>query len=361
MTADLSLLDALSGNRQILVRGGPGSGKTWLAERLARQFADNGKHVLFLCYNKALGAGFRRDMPRMTSKNPEAGIVDVHTWESLAESLTKTLPEGSIPAKHDGKEDVYYEETLPSAMLEAVTQGSFASRYDALVVDEAQDHNTEWWEIYFALLRAGAGSRMGIFYDPAQRPSFRAGAFAIGGVAQPLSQAAHFRLLRTRRYTRPVFDFLRSLASDETAALVDGLHPGALLIGPEVILQEHPSLDAAKSAAAAMLKKWFADKLAEPADTLLLTRTNPFGGKSPIFTNCETFAGLTLVAADAPHALDKGNLRVASFHKSKGLDARAVILLDTWPWNDLPPGQREGFWTAASRARQLLGVIATKK
>lgn len=364
LSAKMELLEALGDNRQMLVRGGPGSGKTWLAERFAQDLAKQGKRVLFLCYNKALGAGFRRDFAR-TAKRASEGSVIAHTWESLAEELAAKFGE-KAPAKPQAGPALgtYYEETLPAAMLDAVTAQSFEARFDALVVDEAQDHNTapvNWWDIYLALLRDGAKSAVAAFYDTAQRPKFRAGAFDVAALASTLSQPAHFRLLETRRYTRPVYEHLRSLVSPETQALVDGLRASNLLAGPNVVLKEFASRDAAKSAAAAQLKKWFKDKLVEPSDTLVLTRRDPFSGKQSVFTNCETFAGYTLVAADAPHALDKGNLRAASFNKSKGLDARAVILLDTWPWADLPPGQRAAFWIAASRARQLLAVISTKK
>lgn len=364
LSADLSLLDSLAGNRQILVRGGAGSGKTWMADRYARNLAKEGKNVLFICYNKALGSGLKRDFSR-TGRKKDAGSVTMHTWESLAEELAKRF-HSQMPEKPSSKAglDAYYEESLPHAMLEAVTSPGFEARFDALVVDEAQDHNTSpvnWWEIYLAQLKQGTEATVGIFYDPAQRPAFRKGTFDIDAVSGIFSQPAHFRILETRRYTRPVFDFLKSLDSSETKALVEGLHATRLHAGPEVVLVTHPSLDAAKAAASTLLKKWFTNNLVAPADTLVLTRKDPFSGTNPIFRNCETFAGETLVAADVPHALEKGNLRAASFNKSKGLDARAVILLDTYPWQDLPPGQRVGFWIAASRARQLLAICAHGK
>ncbi|MEZ5433174.1 MAG: hypothetical protein R3F31_18845 [Verrucomicrobiales bacterium] len=59
-TASYGILDLVSGNRQLLVEGRSGSGKTWHAIETARRFAqaegaDSGKEVLVLCYNLALG------------------------------------------------------------------------------------------------------------------------------------------------------------------------------------------------------------------------------------------------------------------------------------------------------------------
>ncbi len=361
LSADMSILDSLSENRQLLVRGGAGSGKTWLAERLAQNFAADDSRVLFLCYNKALGTGLRLDLPKLMQGKP--GSIAVHTWESLAEHLIESLPQEkrALLPNRKQRDDDFYETTLPELMLEAVTSHSFKSEFDALVVDEAQDHNTEWWDIYFALLGEGAKSRIGVFYDPAQRPFFRSGSFDMDAIACSLSQPAHFTLRTTRRYTRPLFDFLKSLTSPETQALVDGLYDdGTLLTGPEAIhLPNHPDAQSAKQAASKLLSSWFKEKLSTPEDTLILTRKPPFGGKnSPgFFSPNETLAGHKLVPASNEAARQPGHLRVASFHTAKGLDARAVIMLDTEPWETIPPDERIGFWTAASRARQMLAAV----
>ena len=363
LSADVSVLDSLAENRQILMRGGAGSGKTWMAERFARSLANEGKSVLFLCYNKALGAGLKRDSSKARPEDCK-GEITVHTWESLAEELAETF-DSRIPRKPDNKKDleIYYEETLPNAMLEAVTSENFQARFDALVVDEAQDHNTSpvnWWEIYRAQLKDGSEARIGAFYDPAQRPSFRKGTFEIDAVAGLFSQAARFHLRKTLRYTRPIFDFLKSLNSPETKSLIEGLHEGSCLSGPEVQQTEHADLDKAKQGATKLLKKWFKAGLADPADTLILTRKDPFSGTKPVFVSGGKFADQKIVSADSPEAGNKGTIRAASFNKSKGLDARAVILLDTFPWQELPKGQHVGFWIAASRARQLLAICATR-
>ena len=54
-TAEYQILDLLRDNRQLVVQGGPGSGKTWLALEQAFRYAEEGLRVLLLCYNIALG------------------------------------------------------------------------------------------------------------------------------------------------------------------------------------------------------------------------------------------------------------------------------------------------------------------
>lgn len=57
-TSRFALLDQLSENRQLLIHGGTGTGKTWHALELAFRHAREraGRRVLFLTYNKALTA-----------------------------------------------------------------------------------------------------------------------------------------------------------------------------------------------------------------------------------------------------------------------------------------------------------------
>lgn len=362
LTADMGLLDSLSENRQLVVRGGPGCGKTWLADRLARKWADAGENVLLLCYNKALGNSFSEDMEMSPKPKRGGGSLTVHTWESLATWLLELRPADREVENHpeSPRDNTYYEQTLPALMLAAVTDKDFRPCFDALVVDEAQDHNTEWWPIYLALLHQREKARIGMFYDPAQRPSFRnKNGFDPRVVTQEFSQPAHFHIRSTRRYTRPVFDYLCSLESPQTKALIEGLHDdGKLLIGPEVVHRHNvASIKDAKVKAARLLTKWFKDGLFDASDVLLLTRHDPFSPTRTWFTENEGFAKMIITPAHDPEARAQNKLRVTSFHKAKGLDARAVVLLDTLPWSDLRSGDREGFWTAASRARQLLAIV----
>jgi hypothetical protein len=363
-SADISLLEALSDNSQLLVHGGPGSGKTWMAERHAVQLASQGMHVLFLCFNKALGASLTRSLPRLKTREIEksGGKITVRTWEDLCEELGREFAPSDLPKKPSSdalkeKVDLYYAE-LSSALLAAVTAESFHAPYDALIVDEAQDHRNDWWEIYFSLLTGKKESQMGIYYDPAQRPTFMIGDFDIGEIALGLPAKAHLRLLETRRYTRPIFEHLRGLHSPETERLIGGLHSSHLLAGPDIIFQRVNNQDEAKARAGTLLREWFEQGLVSPEVTLLLLPKHPFLQENGLFSPGSYCAGLPLISADDPQAGKKGYIRVTSFNKAKGLDARAVVILDTPAWEDLAPEQRYPYWMASSRARQMLAVIS---
>ena len=56
------LLGAIRLLHRVEVRGGAGSGKTWLAIQQARRLTGSGKRVALLCYSRGLAAYLNRFM-----------------------------------------------------------------------------------------------------------------------------------------------------------------------------------------------------------------------------------------------------------------------------------------------------------
>ncbi len=155
LTRQHGLLDALEGNRQLLVEGGAGTGKTWHAVEQAVRLAEAGAgtKVLLLCYNIALGRLLRDLVSRRRLERRE---IEVFHWEQLADHILDACGLGNeAPGPEASREEKvrYYDHELPGLLLACVEETEFAdrlSRHDALVVDEAQDHDTA-----FAVGRTG--------------------------------------------------------------------------------------------------------------------------------------------------------------------------------------------------------------
>lgn len=113
----------VSNIRQFYMRGGAGTGKTWIAIKMANAEAENGARVLLTCKSKALSA---------VMKNETSDAVDVIDLESLRENT----PAGS---------------------------------YDAIFVDEAQDFSEEDAFNLKTYLKDEKASRLGVFYDDVQK------------------------------------------------------------------------------------------------------------------------------------------------------------------------------------------------
>ena len=360
------LLDQLAENRVLLVRGGPGSGKSWLAVEAAVREAAAGRDVLFLCYN----LDFRTEMQALFQRRRKqtGNRVTVWAWEDLvnniaAEAGIKMSPPSDSKARRD-----YFAKTFPQVMFDAATSGKVTPRFDVLVVDEAQDHDTtselgtSWWEIYLSLLRDPKSAPVYIFHDPAQRPAFRdgdGGKFCVDDLRGLFPDLVRVTLAATRRYTDALAEYLRSLSTPATAALASGIRAGNDLPGPPPVVKVHDHYDKAKTAAMACVKRWTTEGGVDPRDILILTNRRPFADRSALLDPAHKFGGHPIIDFDQPQA-DKPPfaIRCTSFHKSKGLDAQAVILLHTWPFEKLSAEEQRAYFLAASRARQLLAVFA---
>ena len=380
LTRQYQLLDILEGNQQLFIEGGAGTGKTWNAVEKAVRLAekDEGADVLLLCYNIALSR-FLRDL--VSRRKLERGRITVYQWEELAQELLSACGmENEAPPAEASREDKlrYYDQELPALLLECVRETEFATclpRFDALVVDEAQDHDTAfpdasdapvgnaadnsaaecgWWSIYFALLREGPASPMALFYDTAQRPPFRSrGGFDARLIAARLSQPAFARLPHALRYTQPIYDFLQSLNSPGTEGLVSRLcEPDDLPEGPEVItvdLKEGGS-EEVRARVEAIIGGWVELGYCLPEEVLILhTRTEL---KASVLGECGALAGLPLVEYGTTPEEGKKVIRHLSINRAKGLDAVAVIMVGTEPFPQIRKVDNQyTYFMGASRAK----------
>jgi hypothetical protein len=152
-------LRRLHRNRRLVVYGCAGSGKTMLAAEHARRLASEGKDVLFVCFNKALAEQLRR-----TNRIDRVEFTHFH---SLCARLARdakvelpTYPPGDAPGE-------FFETILPEALVEAF--GALGPRYDALIVDEAQDLHDDWLAALRLGLRDEDRGPIWLFMDDNQR------------------------------------------------------------------------------------------------------------------------------------------------------------------------------------------------
>jgi len=378
--AEYALLDMLANNRQLLVEGGPGSGKSWYAMEQARRYATAGMRVLFLVYNRAITEVFRRNFQGERCPTTPEGCpaVSVMNYEELAALILGVALDTLHPPADADRDAVseFYDITLPARVLDAMRDPSRCAalpKYDALVVDEGQDHDTTlpselakrypdaacgWWSIYWRMLKEETNAPMAIFYDEAQRPSFRRpGGFQPSRLRPMLSQAALVTLDRSLRYTRPVFEFLQSLEGDGTDALVAALGDGkSPPEGPEVELHDAQNTqDALREQIGSIIKRWQDEGYCQPCEVLILHSSSQM--KDSALGAATQVGPFPLRDQEITH---QRAVHHNSIHKAKGLDSRAVIVVGVpHPESaDLDAYWRFTLFMGASRARQLLAVVS---
>jgi hypothetical protein len=149
--------------RRLKVIGGAGTGKTWLALEQARRLAAGGRRVALVCYSR----GLARFLQRMTAEWPPKHRP---AYVGLFHALPLQWGAEPPPADEDlVASSTYYEERLPDQMAELAADLGQEDKYDAIVVDEAQDFSAAWWPPTLACLRDQDNGRLYAFLDEAQR------------------------------------------------------------------------------------------------------------------------------------------------------------------------------------------------
>ena len=116
-------------NRQVLLTGAAGTGKTFAAQKLAKMWTGQGLKVGFFCYNNLLAEHLRRVLAGSNAPC-FVGTLDSFRLTILGERVPEDL-------------SADYWSKMRERALDVACQGGNAYLFDVLVVDEAQDLTDE--------------------------------------------------------------------------------------------------------------------------------------------------------------------------------------------------------------------------
>lgn len=311
------VLDAIRMLDRVEVRGGAGSGKTWLALEQARRLTAQGQRVALVCYSRGLAAYLNRWVAALPNHRQRAAYVG--TFHGLGERWGATLP-----GTDDDSEA--WEVRLPAEMEALADDLPDGQRFDAVVVDEAQDFSDSWWPAMLGALRTEE-SGVYAFTDEGQRVFARFG--------RPTIPLLPLMLDVNLRNTKQIGETFGDLAPFRMK-----LRGGD---GPAVRFVECPSVDAvarADDVVEELLAQW------RPRDVALLTT----GHRHP------EQAALQEEGQDAywDTFWDDDLVFYGHVLGFKGLERRVVVLA----LNEHEPGERsrERLYVGLSRARDQLVV-----
>ncbi|MFN8472583.1 MAG: NERD domain-containing protein [Anaerolineae bacterium] len=320
------ILNTLSRQRRAAICGCAGSGKTLLAVEKASRLAREGFQVLLTCFNKALAADLR------AAVRPHANL-EVHHFHGLCRDLTR-LAGIAVPGDTN---DRYFDQALPQALMEAA--GRLMVRYDAIVVDEGQDFQEEWWRPLQLLLRDPDHGILYIFFDDNQRIYVRRGAFPVQSEPYPLT----INCRNTQLIHKQVLKFY-----------IGGEVPTALgPVGRPIVVEQHaPGSTAA--AVAATLKRLTVDDGIPSDEIIVLT---PFSKDKSQLWGCTGPSAVPLTDNPRPRPGEVFRTTIQSF---KGLERAVVVLAEVERWSG--PNSRTDrldklLYVGCSRARSLLIVL----
>jgi len=150
--------------RRVEVRGGAGSGKTVLALQQAKDLTRGRsgerppQRVALICYSIGLAEYLKREVAGW-HRNHRPAFVG--TFEEFGRQW------GAPTGTREDSE--FWEETLPRMMGDLAAELPDGKKYDAVIVDEAQDFADGWWRPVLASLRDEVEGGVSVYSDENQR------------------------------------------------------------------------------------------------------------------------------------------------------------------------------------------------
>jgi hypothetical protein len=195
-----ALLSFVSPNPRYVVTGSAGTGKTWLAVEQARRWAKEGKRVAFVTYGRGV----------VTLVTALADEMERRERPDFIGTFHQLGYEWGIAAPPDSDQD-YWDVEIPRQMIDAAAAMGPGQRFDAFVVDEAQDFADSWWPALLASARSIDDVQLAIFRDDEQAV-FRDRA------GRPTIDLVPFTLDRNVRNAKEIVDIFRPLISSNPRA-----------------------------------------------------------------------------------------------------------------------------------------------
>ena len=158
------ILDAIKLLNRVEIRGGAGSGKTFLAVEQARRLSTQGQRVALVCYSHGLASYLERVTAKWRRRQQLAYVGEFH-----ALGMQWGAPGGPDESLRTDETTQFWEHDLPLQMADLAAQLLPGHRFDSIVVDEAQDFADAWWNPLLAALKDDERGGLYVFSDEGQR------------------------------------------------------------------------------------------------------------------------------------------------------------------------------------------------
>lgn len=164
------ILNAVQLLPRVEIRGGAGSGKTFMAMEQARRLANAGQRVALICYSHGLASYLKRIADCWPRRQRPGYVGEFHSL-----GIEWGASEGPAENERSKQASQFFEHDLPAEMLGLAAALPDGQKFDAIVIDEAQDFADSWWEPVLAALRDPDTGGLYVFIDEGQRVFDRQG------------------------------------------------------------------------------------------------------------------------------------------------------------------------------------------
>ena len=334
------ILRTIGGRKRAVVSGGAGTGKTLLAVEKARQLAQNGLTVLLLCYNRSLADALAVGL----QNEHQVLVLSFHQLcdrriRQAQQATGRNLMEEAADAYPENSDQHRFDVQMPYAL--ALSNELLEEKFDAVVVDEAQDFSDEYWFAIEELLRDQGAGFLYIFIDENQALYPRHSNLPV--------RDEPYHLTSNCRNTTPIHEAGYVFYAGEPIDKPD-------LPGPVVVHIALDGDDAQADAIVRQVRQWVCDEGLRPEDVAVLVAKRP---KSHLYDLLQQRRrGTGVVWAVESHGRNRSVL-VDTVARFKGLEAPAVVL---WLGDEVvDDAQWETVYVGITRAKSLLCIVGSPK
>ncbi|MDC1208001.1 NERD domain-containing protein [Litorivicinus sp.] len=334
-TDQMSMLVFLGTTSRACIEGVAGSGKTMLAQARAEKFADEGRSTLLVCYNKTLAKWISDSLADEYEE-----LITVKHFHGLCADWVRESGQPFAPPKQDAS--AFWQEQAPEMLMDAIDL--VEEKFDAVIVDEGQDFYPNWWLPLESINAHGDEGAMYVFYDPRQNLYVNQKG-SVPALEGPFILPTNCR--NTRAIARKCGEIL-----DLNIPTREGAPEGK---PPEIFTLEM-SFDVKKHVER-FVHEWITKGKLKTDQLAILCPTKK--DKSSL-ANTNAVRGIQLTDDINVWKAREGIL-FSTVKNFKGLEADAVILIDSPSEEEAPYFNKSDYYVACSRAKHLLVVLHKEK
>ena len=164
------LITALSEKKRCIFKGSAGSGKTFIAMKKAIKNYEQEKSTLFLCFNSGLRDAIRTYFSEKIGKPYESihNLISVYSINTFLFKLIQEMFQGNVKKTLTAECSNFSYEPIAREIKASVKGIPAKIKYDAILVDEAQDIDQSLWDVFPYFLKDPVISTFYVFYDEEQ-------------------------------------------------------------------------------------------------------------------------------------------------------------------------------------------------
>ncbi len=325
----LSIIKGLMDNTKILVKGVAGSGKTLIGQYLAEEAEDEGKVVLFLCFNRILA---NRIKSRLHWDDPRCIIETFHQY---AENRISEADNSWIGQQQKNNE--FFNDIVPLKFLEI--QENHPKKYDLIIIDEGQDFTEYWMEVI--LNELDEDGKMIIFMDSEQNIFKRE-------IPNQFKNFATYNLTENCRNTKKITQFINHKLGKRIINKAD------VPEGDEVIEWRFTSAQNLLKSVGKELNRLIDDEGLN-TDQIIILVDKPL--EHSMLNQFERIGKFNLKELGKEAKFEQNTIHYSNAHRFKGLESDIVMVLYEQPSDLQNDWSKNKYYVKASRARHRLYII----